>query len=322
MVHVVPRHAAESDSHGGGSTRNTHNTLGNAMCLISRVCTVTRWCCQVVLLPLLLPVLLPVLLPLLLPLLLLCRHRGIQRVALLDFDVHHGNGTRACVSNTAPSKLQVPFSTPMSEGVHIYNTYQPWFDTDDDDNILFASVQGYGPKSSTRPGGQSSLSCTCPAHNVLCLPCVHEDAALCKEACGALHVCGCHSSHMRAQAVTVFVPGSAAVHSAQQADTLYVLMCCCADIYVYPGSGATTDTLLLKAQCTAQQAALKTDTAADAGGAPEQAAAQPEAAAAPAAVMNGVAAAAGVKAEDGPVGDEAPKGSSLVSLPGASSYMR
>lgn len=82
-----------------------------------------------------------------------CRHRGIQRVALLDFDVHHGNGTRACVSNTAPGKLQVPFSTPMSEGVHIYNTYQPWFDTDDDDNILFASVQGYGPKSSTRPGG-------------------------------------------------------------------------------------------------------------------------------------------------------------------------
>lgn len=81
------------------------------------------------------------------------RHRGIQRVALLDFDVHHGNGTRACVSNTAPGKLQVPFSTPMSEGVHIYNTYQPWFDSDDDDNILFASVQGYGPKSSTRPGG-------------------------------------------------------------------------------------------------------------------------------------------------------------------------
>lgn len=43
----------------------------------------------------------------------------------------------------------------MSEGVHIYNTYQPWFDTDDDDNILFASVQGYGPKSSARPGGCS-----------------------------------------------------------------------------------------------------------------------------------------------------------------------
>lgn len=118
------------------------------------------------------------------------RHRGIQRVAILDFDVHHGNGTRACVSNTAPGKLQVPFSTPMSEGVHIYNTYQPWFDTDDDDNILFASVQGYGPKSSTRP-----------------------------------------------------------------------------DVFVYPGSGATTDTQVLKTQRAAQQAAKAAQVAAAAAAA-------------------------------------------------------
>jgi hypothetical protein len=46
----------------------------------------------------------------------------------------------------------VPFSTPLSEGVHVYHTYQPWFDVDDDDNVLFASVQGYGPKSSSMPG--------------------------------------------------------------------------------------------------------------------------------------------------------------------------
>jgi hypothetical protein len=35
----------------------------------------------------------------------------------------------------------------MSEGVHVYNTYQPWLDVDDDKNIFFASVQGYGRKS-------------------------------------------------------------------------------------------------------------------------------------------------------------------------------
>lgn len=63
-----------------------------------------------------------------------------------------GNGTRACVSNTAPSVLRVPFTTPLSEGVHVYHTFRPWFDADDDDNILFASVQGYGPKSNHRPG--------------------------------------------------------------------------------------------------------------------------------------------------------------------------
>ncbi|KAF6259471.1 Arginase/deacetylase [Scenedesmus sp. NREL 46B-D3] len=79
------------------------------------------------------------------------RHAGIQRVAILDFDVHHGNGTRACVSNTAPGTLRVPFTTPLSEGVHVYHTYQPWFDVDDDDNVLFASVQGYGPKAASMP---------------------------------------------------------------------------------------------------------------------------------------------------------------------------
>jgi hypothetical protein len=66
--------------------------------------------------------------------------------------VHHGNGTRACVSNTAPGTLRVPFTTPLSEGVHVYHTYQPWFDVDDDDNVLFASVQGYGPKAASMPG--------------------------------------------------------------------------------------------------------------------------------------------------------------------------
>jgi hypothetical protein len=93
---------------------------------------------------------------------------------------------------------------------------------------------------------------------------------------------------------------------------------CCADVFVYPGSGATTDTQLLKAQRAAQQAALKADAAADAGGTPEQAAAA--VAAAPAAVMNGVAAAVGVKAESGAVDGAAPQGSSLVSILGGHAH--
>jgi acetoin utilization deacetylase AcuC-like enzyme len=93
-------------------------------------------------------------------------------VAILDFDVHHGNGTRACVSNTAPGTLRVPFTTPLSEGVHVYHTYQPWFDVDDDDNVLFASVQGYGPKAASMPGGcWSGLVAACGS-------CVHVLAAL------------------------------------------------------------------------------------------------------------------------------------------------
>ena len=51
------------------------------------------------------------------------------------------------MANTAPRTLRYTYRDPMSEGVHVYNTYQPWLDVDDDKNIFFASVQGYGRKS-------------------------------------------------------------------------------------------------------------------------------------------------------------------------------
>lgn len=89
-------------------------------------------------------------------------------MAILDFDVHHGNGTRACVSNTVPGTLRVPFTTPLSEGMHVYHTYAPWFDVDDDDNVLFASVQGYGPKAASMPGEQQV--CKADAERVQLLP--------------------------------------------------------------------------------------------------------------------------------------------------------
>ena len=63
---------------------------------------------------------------------------GIRRVALLDFDVHHGNGTEACVRETAPSLRKFNFKTPFSEGSQTSPVYSPWLDTDDADNILFA----------------------------------------------------------------------------------------------------------------------------------------------------------------------------------------
>jgi acetoin utilization deacetylase AcuC-like enzyme/ankyrin repeat protein len=75
------------------------------------------------------------------------RHTGIRRVALLDFDVHHGNGTEACVANTAPSVAKYTISTPYGEGFQQFPVYKPWHDiATDKDSIFFASVQGYGPK--------------------------------------------------------------------------------------------------------------------------------------------------------------------------------
>lgn len=56
------------------------------------------------------------------------------------------------MANTYPSKIKFKYSNPMmTEGYQLYQTYAPWHDVDDADNILFASVQGYGPKAPHHP---------------------------------------------------------------------------------------------------------------------------------------------------------------------------
>jgi acetoin utilization deacetylase AcuC-like enzyme len=62
----------------------------------------------------------------------------VRRVALLDFDVHHGNGTQACVARVVPQVIQYATGTPMCEGTLRFQSFHPWLDADDADNILFA----------------------------------------------------------------------------------------------------------------------------------------------------------------------------------------
>jgi len=73
--------------------------------------------------------------------------KQVRKVAILDFDVHHGNGTEACVVGACPRTVRVPFSTGLSEGVQVYHTWKPWRGADDGDRVLFISVQGVGPKA-------------------------------------------------------------------------------------------------------------------------------------------------------------------------------
>ena len=63
---------------------------------------------------------------------------GIRKVAILDFDVHHGNGTQACVASTLPHTRSVTFRTPFSTGTQTFPLFRPWLDVDDFQNILFA----------------------------------------------------------------------------------------------------------------------------------------------------------------------------------------
>eukprot|EP00916_Digyalum_oweni_P021661 GHVL01035942.1.p1 GENE.GHVL01035942.1~~GHVL01035942.1.p1 ORF type:complete len:562 (-),score=98.71 GHVL01035942.1:414-2099(-) len=87
--------------------------------------------------------------------------KGIKRIAIIDFDVHHGNGTEACVRNVLPSMLSwsqgfdyenhmgrtaAPFNTAGMElqmSVKI-PSFKPWLDESDADNIWFCSIHGYG----------------------------------------------------------------------------------------------------------------------------------------------------------------------------------
>ncbi|KAJ9527573.1 hypothetical protein QJQ45_025848, partial [Haematococcus lacustris] len=83
------------------------------------------------------------------------RHQGVRRVALLDFDVHHGNGTEAVVSGTQPSLTRVPLSTPYSEGEQCFPVCKPWLDpASDADNIFFARWRRQGRQGGRAAGRQ------------------------------------------------------------------------------------------------------------------------------------------------------------------------
>ncbi|OWZ21485.1 Histone deacetylase [Phytophthora megakarya] len=74
------------------------------------------------------------------------KHRGINKVAILDFDVHHGNGTEEIVRQLVPSTKEITFETPYGVGKQVVHQYKPWRSDDDSENVFFCSVHGYGHK--------------------------------------------------------------------------------------------------------------------------------------------------------------------------------
>ena len=51
--------------------------------------------------------------------------------------MHHGNGTQACLARVLPQVVQYSVSTPLNEGSLRFQTYHPWLDEGDADNIIF-----------------------------------------------------------------------------------------------------------------------------------------------------------------------------------------
>lgn len=74
------------------------------------------------------------------------RNDGIKKIAIIDFDVHHGNGTEEIVRQLTPSVEHAVIRTPFAVGGLHASTYKPWLDENDIKEVFFASTHGYGPR--------------------------------------------------------------------------------------------------------------------------------------------------------------------------------
>jgi acetoin utilization deacetylase AcuC-like enzyme len=70
----------------------------------------------------------------------------IRRVVIVDFDVHHGNGTEETIRWLKPGVDMQSVTQAHSFGTLMTPRYKPWYDGDDANNVLFVSVHGYGPR--------------------------------------------------------------------------------------------------------------------------------------------------------------------------------
>jgi acetoin utilization deacetylase AcuC-like enzyme len=88
----------------------------------------------------------------------------IKKVAIIDFDIHHGNGTEAIVRNLVPHQEQMPL--PASWAPVSFTSYKPWLNERDAENVFFGSVHLYsnrfypcsGPSTNTSVGAKQEPS--------------------------------------------------------------------------------------------------------------------------------------------------------------------
>lgn len=66
-------------------------------------------------------------------------------MAIVDFDVHHGNGTEETIEWLVPGVDRKDVFTQSAFGTMHTPRYKPWFGNEDANNVLFVSVHGYGP---------------------------------------------------------------------------------------------------------------------------------------------------------------------------------
>ncbi|KAK1936072.1 putative histone deacetylase [Babesia divergens] len=76
-------------------------------------------------------------------------NKGIRKIAIIDFDIHHGNGTDQIVRNIGPRTVKCRHGTngTRSEGPNApQNGHQLWFgwrDVNDREEVFFSSIHAY-----------------------------------------------------------------------------------------------------------------------------------------------------------------------------------
>lgn len=66
-----------------------------------------------------------------------------NRIAIVDFDVHHGNGTEAMVRNLTPNTITDKLQWVLGKIKIEKMDYKPWLNDNDASNVLFISIHGY-----------------------------------------------------------------------------------------------------------------------------------------------------------------------------------
>jgi acetoin utilization deacetylase AcuC-like enzyme len=83
------------------------------------------------------------------------RNDGIKKIAIVDFDVHHGNGTEEIIRQLVPDVEKTAITTSFATGELSTSRYRPWLDETDIQEVFFASVHGYGARGNDFESGPS-----------------------------------------------------------------------------------------------------------------------------------------------------------------------
>ncbi|EKX49342.1 hypothetical protein GUITHDRAFT_68111, partial [Guillardia theta CCMP2712] len=78
-------------------------------------------------------------------------NRLAARVAIVDFDVHHGNGTEEVIRNLKPWRYKHVADTPLGEVAFDTLAEGPWLTERDSENVFFCSIHGFGEYSTGSP---------------------------------------------------------------------------------------------------------------------------------------------------------------------------